>query len=190
MSSEIEDTASETKDTRSGIKDEIISWVKTIVLAVIFAVFINNFIIVNAYVPSGSMENNIMTGDRLIASRISYIFSDPKRFDILVFRYPDDESVLYVKRLIGMPGDIIEIKNGVVYINDEILEGDQKFHKELATDTLGPFLVPENHYFMLGDNRNSSHDSPDWNNKFLSRDNILGKAVFRYFPNFKIFNDA
>ncbi|MGN1318713.1 MAG: signal peptidase I [Lachnospirales bacterium] len=98
---------------------EILSWVKTIVLALILAYLITNFLIVNAIVPSASMETTVMTGDRLIANRLSYSFGKPERFDIVVFKYPDDESILYIKRIIGMPGETIEIKNGNVYIAGE-----------------------------------------------------------------------
>lgn len=83
-------------------KEELVSWIKTIVLAVAIALFINFVIIVNATVPTGSMENTIMAGDRVIASRLSYTFSDPERGDVVIFKYPDDEDVLYVKRIIGL----------------------------------------------------------------------------------------
>lgn len=98
---------------------EIISWIKTIVLALILAYIITHFLIVNAVVPSASMENTVMTGDRLVANRLSYMFSEPERFDIVVFKYPDDESILYIKRIIGMPGETIEIKDGNVYIDGD-----------------------------------------------------------------------
>ena len=175
---------------RAEIKEEIISWFKTIVFAVVFAVCINNFIIVNAFVPTGSMENNIMPGDRIVAFRMSYGFSDPQRFDIVVFKYPDDESVLYVKRVIGLPGDTVEIKNGVVYINNEQLIEDEKHVKEKPFGSFGPYTVPEGKYFVLGDNRNSSQDSRFWENTFLSKDKILGRAMFKYFPSFKLLSNT
>ena len=91
-------------------KEELISWIKTIVLAVLIALFINFVLIVNATVPTGSMENTIMTKDRVVALRMSYLFSDPERGDVVIFKYPDDETMLYVKRVIGLPGDTVEIK--------------------------------------------------------------------------------
>ena len=84
---------------------ELFQWVAAIVAAVLIALAIDNFVIVNAQIPSGSMENTIMTGDRVIGNRFAYSFSDPQRFDIIIFRYPDDESQLFIKRIIGLPGD-------------------------------------------------------------------------------------
>lgn len=111
--------SSENKENKKSVGSEVFSWVKTIVLAVILAYLITHFIIVNAVVPSASMETTVMTGDRLVANRLSYITSDPERYDIVVFKYPDDESVLYIKRIIGMPGETISIKDGNVYVVDE-----------------------------------------------------------------------
>lgn len=170
---------------KSEVNKEVISWVKTIVFAVIFAMLINNFIIVNASVPTSSMESTIMPGDRIVAFRMSYVFSDPKRFDVVVFKFPDDEKKLFVKRIIGLPGETVEVKDGKVYINDELLEDDEKYIKEEAFFNSGPYLVPEDKYFMMGDNRNMSEDSRFWKNTFLSREKILGKVIFKYFPGFK-----
>ncbi len=169
------------------VKSEIISWIKTVVFAVVFALFINNFVMVNASVPTGSMENTIMPGDRIMAFRLAYTFESPKRFDIVVFKFPDDESTLYVKRIIGLPGETVVIKGGKVYINgsDEALPDE--FIKDIPFhDDCGPYEVPEGHYFMLGDNRNNSADSRMWRNTYLSEDKILGEAVFKYYPRFKI----
>ena len=162
-------------------KEELISWIKTIVLAVLIAIFINFVLIVNATVPTGSMENTIMTKDRVVALRMSYLFSDPERGDVVIFKYPDDETMLYVKRVIGLPGDTVEIKDGGVYINgsEEPLEED--YIRETTEGDYGPYEVPEGCYFMMGDNRNNSLDSRFWNNKFVEEDKILGKVVFKYY---------
>lgn len=160
-------------------KEELVSWVKTIVLAVAIALFINFVIIVNATVPTGSMENTIMAGDRVIASRLSYMFSDPERGDVVIFKYPDDEKVLYVKRIIGLPGDVVEVKNGEVYVNGEELEED--YIKETTEGFFGPYEVPDDCYFMMGDNRNNSLDSRYWDNKFVEEDKILGKVLLKYY---------
>ena len=162
-------------------KEELISWIKTIVLAVLIALFINFVLIVNATVPTGSMENTIMTKDRVVALRMSYLFSDPERGDVVIFKYPDDETMLYVKRVIGLPGDTVEIKDGSVYINgsEEPLEED--YIRETTEGDYGPYEVPEGCYFMMGDNRNNSLDSRFWNNKFVEEDKILGKVVFKYY---------
>ncbi len=169
----------------SPVVNEVISWTKTILFAIIFALCINNFIMVNASVPTGSMENTIMPDDRIMAFRLAYTFSDPERLDIIVFRYPDDENTLFVKRIIGMPGDKVDIKDGKVYINDSPEPLDDSFVKEQPRGSFGPYLVPQNHYFMMGDNRNSSKDSREWKNTFLRRDKILGKVIFKYFPSFE-----
>ena len=107
------------KINKTEIAKEIVSWVKTIILALLLAAGINTFIIVNAEVPSGSMENTIMTNDRIVAFRLSYLFGKPDRGDVVVFHFPDDPTgkTLYVKRIIGLPGEKIEIKKGRVYIN-------------------------------------------------------------------------
>ena len=160
-------------------KEELVSWIKTIVLAVAIALFINFVIIVNATVPTGSMENTIMAGDRVIASRLSYTFSDPERGDVVIFKYPDDEDVLYVKRIIGLPGDVVEVKNGEVYVNGETLEED--YIKEITEGFYGPYEVPDGCYFMMGDNRNNSLDSRFWDNKFVEEATILGKVLLKYY---------
>ena len=162
---------------------KILDWAKPIVGAIVIALIINNCIIVNAYVPSGSMEDTIMTGDRIIANRLYYKVENPDRGDVVVFKYPDDESKLYVKRIIGLPGDTVLVKDGGVYINDKKL--DEPYLDVLTEGDLGPFYVPEEKYFMMGDNRNSSFDSRYWDNKFVDKDKILGKVFMEYFPKFK-----
>ena len=173
--------------TMSRIKTEVISWTKEIAFILIFVFILNQVVIVNAYIPSGSMENTMMIGDRVIAFRLSYEFSDPKRSDIIVFSPPDGEPDLYIKRIIGVPGDIVEIKDGIVYINNEILEDDSSYVKGEPFGNFGPYNVPEESYFVMGDNRNGSIDSRSWQNTFVPKDKIVGKAIFRYFPNFNTF---
>ena len=165
---------------------EIISWAKMIVFALVFALVITNFVIVNATVPSGSMKDTINVNDRIVAFRLAYLFSEPERFDIIVFRFPDKETELYVKRVIGLPGDKVEIKKGKVYINDEETPLRDDFAKWKRQDDYGPYYVPEGYYFMLGDNRDDSADSRAWVNKFVAKEKILGKVVFKYYPGFKI----
>ncbi len=167
---------------KQNVLREVISWVETFVFAFLIAVFLTNFIIVNAKVPSASMETTIMTGDKLIANRLSYMFKDPERFDIVVFKFPDNESVLYIKRIIGMPGDKVEIKDNQIYINDSKTPLNDSFlHEKMVTEN-AVYYVPEDSYFMMGDNRNNSADSRFWVNKFVKREKILGKAIFRYYP--------
>ncbi len=197
-------------EQENGILAEIISWIKTIVVAVIAAYLITHFIIVNAKIPSASMETTIMTGDRLIANRISYYMDVPQRFDIAVFEFPDDPNVLYIKRVIGLPGDKVDIRDNEIYINDSaepledsFVNGSMETRDEIYTipkagDRIEDFsqyiedisiydkdndgLFDENCYFMLGDNRNNSADSRYWRNQFVPESYIQGKAIFRYFP--------
>lgn len=163
-------------------KIEVISWIKTIAGAIILAYFITTFIIVNATVPTGSMKNTIMPGDRLIALRLSYLLTEPQRYDIVVFKYPDDESFLYIKRIIGLPGDTVEIIDGRVYLNNDSEPIADEYVREKMLGSFGPYTVPENSYFMLGDNRNDSKDSRFWENNFVAKEKILGKAIFKYYP--------
>lgn len=163
------------------IKKEVISWVKTLVLVVVIALIINKGLIVNATIPSASMESTIMTGDRLVANRLAYLFSEPERGDIIVFYCPDKPEELYVKRVIGLPGDEVIIDNDQVSINGEIL--DEPYIKEEMYRNSGPFVVPDNHYFVMGDNRNNSEDSRAWDNTYLSEEDIVGQVVLRYYPN-------
>ena len=176
----------EENEKHISVKREILSWILILALAFGFSMFVNKVLIVNAKIPSESMETTIMTGDRLVALRTAYWFSEPKRGDIVVFPYPDDEKELYIKRIIGEPGDTVEGKDGIVYVNNEAL--DEPYVKEPIDEDFGPFTVPEDSYFMMGDNRNNSWDSRYWQNTFVKKEKILGKAFVRYWPNFKKFN--
>ena len=131
------------------------------------------------------MENTIMAGDRILALRTSYWFDEPEAGDIAVFRYPDDETgkTLYVKRIIGTPGDTVEMSNGTVYVNGKALQED--YIAEVTQGSYGPYVVPDGCYFMMGDNRNHSQDSRFWRNQYVEKDEILGKVVLRYYKGFK-----
>lgn len=176
----------------TSILHELVDYLKIIVIATIAALFINNFIIVNAIVPTGSMNNTIMQGDRLVGFRLSYMFSKPERGDIIIFKYPDNVKEKFVKRVIGLPGDIVEIKDeadGVnVYINGEILN-EPYIREAMIIENDYIFVVPANSYFVMGDNRNDSKDSRYWNNTFVPDDYILAKAVFKYYPHMEIMSD-
>lgn len=170
------------ENKKSSFIKELLLWIAAIAAGILTAVFISNFIIVNAKIPSGSMENTIMPGDRILGNRLAYLNSDPERFDIIIFRYPDDESQLFIKRVIGLPGETVEIRDGSIYINgsDEPLQ-DVNI-KEPMEGSFGPYTVPEDCYFVMGDNRNNSKDSRYWENTFVTKDEILGKAFFKYWP--------
>lgn len=169
-------------EEKASVGKELFQWVLVILGAVILAFLIDTFVIVNAQIPSGSMENTIMTGDRVFGNRLAYKFSDPKRFDIIIFKYPDDESQLFIKRIIGLPGETVEIHDGNIYINGSDSPLEDVDIKEPMEGSFGPYTVPEGCYFVMGDNRNNSRDSRYWENTFVSEDEILGKAVLRYWP--------
>lgn len=166
---------------------EAISFMTPIVIALIVAILLKAFIFANAVVPTGSMINTIQEGDRIIASRLAYINEDPKRYDVIIFHYPDDESQLFVKRIIGMPGETINIKNGIVYITDangNTAEARSDFITNcVPTGDFGPYTVPLGSYFVMGDNRNDSWDARYWKKKNVEKKKIIGKVKFRYFPN-------
>ena len=165
-------------------KRELLSWVMTFVVAIGAALILKNFIIINATVPTGSMENTIMTGDNLFGFRLSYLNSEPERGDIIIFKYPDDETQKYVKRIIGLPGEKITITQGKVYINDSKEPLQEDYLKEEWIRATGPyeFQIPENSYLVMGDNRNNSNDSRYWEHPFVAKDKIIGKALFVYYP--------
>lgn len=153
---------------------------------VLSVIILEKFVFVNATIPSQSMENTIMVGDRVFGNRLAYVNSEPERYDIIIFRYPDDESQLFIKRVIGLPGDTIDIRDGEVYINGSETPLTDSFCPEQGVTDAGymdvPFTVPEGCYFVLGDNRLNSRDSRYWNNHYVTKDEIVAKAVFRYWP--------
>ena len=171
---------------------ETLDFLLPIIIALIVAMLLKTFVFANAVVPTGSMLNTIQQGDRIIASRLEYNFSDPERYDIIIFKAPDEvargnEKEYYVKRIIGLPGETITIVNGVVYaadINGNTIQLEDKFITACnPTGNFGPYQVPENSYFVLGDNRESSLDSRYWvTTNYVDRDLIIGKVKFRYYP--------
>ena len=163
---------------------ELVSWIMYFAVAIIIALFLKTFVIINATVPTGSMENTIMTNDCIMGFRLAYTISEPKRGDIIIFKYPDDETQKYVKRIIGLPGDNIYIENGEIYINGSVTPYQESYLKEEWVIANGPyeFQVPEDSYLVLGDNRNNSLDARYWTNKYVTKDKIIGKALFVYFP--------
>lgn len=151
-------------------------------LAVFLIVFgLTRFVFFNTYVPSGSMKPAIETGDSVIGYRLAYKNRTPERGDIIIFHNPDNETWKYVKRVIGLPGETVSIRDGITYINGKALK--EPYLKEPpAKEDFGPYFVPKNSYFCLGDNRNRSTDSRYWNNTFVPLDKIIAKAVFTCWP--------
>lgn len=173
-------------DREPSEKSELFQWILTFAIAVIIALCVNRFVLVNAEIPSGSMENTIMTGDRVFGNRLAYTFSEPKRFDIIIFRYPDDENQLFIKRIIGLPGETVEIHDGQIFIDGSDTPLKDVATKEFMQGSFGPYTVPDNCYFVMGDNRNNSKDSRYWEHTFVTDDEIVGKAFLRYWPLNKI----
>lgn len=162
---------------------ELLSYLIIIAISIAIAILLCNFVIINSRIPSGSMENGIQVNDRIIGYRLAYLSSGPERGDVIIFKYPDDESQTFIKRVIGLPGDIVEIKDGHVYIGGEML--DEPYIKEpMKTYENLRYVVPADCYFVMGDNRNFSKDSRYWENTFVSREQVLAKAIFRYWPPF------
>ena len=163
-------------------KKEIISWIQIIVAAVVIALFLNNVIIANSRVPTGSMENTIMSHSRVTGSRLAYINSEPERGDVVIFKFPDNREVYYVKRVIGLPGETVNVVDGKVYINDSQTPLDEPYLPEPMEGSYGPYTVPEGCYFMMGDNRNNSLDARFWKNQFVPKKDIMAKVLFCYYP--------
>lgn len=161
---------------------EVLSLLGTMAVAAAVVFLLKEFVIINAYIPSGSMENTISPGDRVIGNRLAYLAGEPERGDIVIFRYPDDEEQLFVKRVIGLPGETVTIEDAKVYIEGELLE--ESYLKEEWVVGNGPytFEIPEGSYLVLGDNRNNSKDARYWENTYVMEEQILGEAVFRYWP--------
>lgn len=164
---------------------EILDWSKVLLTALIIAFVVSHTLVANAQVPTGSMETTIMAGSRVLINRLSYVAGEPERGDIIAFYFPDDKSEKYLKRIIGLPGDKIEGTRGGIYVNDVLLE--ESYIKEEINEDFGPYYVPEQSYFVMGDNRNNSEDSRFWKDKFVEKDEIIGKAEIEYFPELKKF---
>lgn len=165
-------------------KKEIKSFAFTFLITMAVVFVLKNFVIINANVPTGSMENTIMPGDNILGSRLAYLTEEPKRGDVIFFPFPDNETQKYVKRIIGLPGETVTIIEGKIYINDSTEPLDEPYLKEEWVNGTGPYVfeIPEDSYLCLGDNRNKSADAREWNNPYVARDKIIGKAIFTYFP--------
>lgn len=180
------------------LKKELFSWIKMILCAALIAFIITEFIIINATVPTGSMETTILPGDRIMGSRLTYLFHEPERGDIIVFKYQFKKDTDYVKRIIGLPGETVQITNGEIYIyeGDTLIEGpleEPYLSEEWTWKNDGyTFTVPNDSYFVLGDHRNNSLDTRSWYDEYyksnlceesdlyIKKDQILGKIYFRY----------
>ena len=152
---------------------------ESIVIAVFLAALIRMFVLQPFYIPSESMVPSLQVGDRIIVSKLSYHFSEPKRGDVMVFKFPLDPSRDFVKRTIGIGGESLAIRDSNLYINGVQVQEDY-LPKGPSFDDFGPEEVPAGSYFMMGDNRNNSDDSRVWGP--MPEENIVGKAVLIYWP--------
>jgi signal peptidase I len=153
-------------------------YLKSIVIALLISFFIITFVVQAFYIPSGSMLPTLKPGDRIFANKFIYRFREPRRQEIIVFKWPVDPKRRFIKRLIGLPGDRVKIVEGQVYVNDKPLEED--YTLERSYTDFPEVKVPKGHYFMLGDNRNNSEDSRFWG--FVPQANIVGKAFVIFWP--------
>jgi signal peptidase I len=164
---------------------------KTILLSAVFAFGFRTYVAESCYIPSGSMLPTLQINDRLMVDKISYRFADPARGDMVVFQPPAKLNLKenFIKRVIGLPGDLVEVKNGKVYVNGRVLA--EKYVAQAPTYTwtktessdpqfIPDRVIPEGQYLVLGDNRNNSLDSHYWG--FIPKDKIVGKAIVRYWP--------
>lgn len=166
---------------------EIVCYGKIILFSLLAAFFISRTLIANAQVPTGSMESTIMTGSRIIINRLAYLAAKPERGDIIAFQCPDEtdpKAVPYLKRIIALSGETIEGKDGKVYIDGCPLE--EPYLTGQTVQDFGPYTVPGDSCFVMGDNRNNSWDSRFWVNKFVNYDVIAGRAEFEYYPEPKL----
>ncbi|MCZ8516335.1 signal peptidase I [Paenibacillus filicis] len=163
------------------IKRWVKEWVPSLAIAVIISFSVNTYIAQGMTIPSGSMLPTIQLNDKVLVEKL--VHWTPFQFgDIVVFYppLPGQENVRFIKRLIGLPGDTIEVKNGVLIRNGQ--QVDEPYVKEKMNYTFGPVTVPEGKYLFLGDNRNDSLDSHLWPTPFVDKSQIIGKALFRYYP--------
>lgn len=173
------------KQKQKAVLAEVFSWARSILIAVIAALLIRSFVFVIVSVDGPSMRPTLVDNERLFVTRFDYILGNPKLQDIIICKYPNDyKNQNYVKRVIGTPGDTVEIKDGVVYVNGTALE--EPYVKYPKRENYGPVTVPEKKYFVMGDNRADSRDSRSVG--FIDEDKILGHARFVIYPFDKIQN--
>lgn len=172
------------KNEKPGVFKELLSWIIYIVIIFGLTFLIVTYVGQRTRVSGHSMETTLSDGDNLIVDKLTYNFKDPKRYDIIVFPYKYEENVFYIKRIIGLPGETVQVIDGYTYINGELLESDV-YGAEIMEDSgiaAEPKTLGEDEYFVLGDNRNHSSDSRDPSVGILTRDDLLGKAWIRIYP--------
>lgn len=173
---------------RDWLRDKWENWIKPLIVAGILAIGIRTFLLGPYKIPTGSMRLVLMEGDRIFVDKISYRFKEPERGDIIVFRYPLDRKKDFVKRLVGLPGESLEIRDGQVYVNGEKLDQPAVFTRQFYYNREDwqygkkgeEVQVPAGNFFVLGDNSAQSSDSRNWG--FVPRRDVIGKAVLIWWP--------
>lgn len=155
-------------------------WLLIPASALLAAILLNTLCIICAIVPSSSMEPAIEEDALLVANRLAYINKAPVRGDVILFRHEELGTSLIVKRIVGLPGETVEIRSGQVYIDETPLE--ETYVTDASSDSFAPITIPAKHYFVLGDNRRHSHDARSWEDPFVSAEEIRAKAVFTLLP--------
>ena len=162
---------------------EIFNMILYLLLIVVATLLIVRYVGQRTMVSGSSMEPTLSDGDNLIVDKLTYHFTDPKRYDVIVFPYQHAENTYYIKRIIGLPGETVQIEDGTIYINGEVLE--EAYGREVMQDpgiAAEPIALGEDEYFVLGDNRNQSSDSRDPSVGLIHRDEIIGRAWIRIWP--------
>lgn len=174
----------DTNVKRKKIIKEVIIWVVEIIAVILLAYFLVEYAVEKTTVVGESMETTLQEGDKIVINKLAYRFSKPKRFDVIVFKQSGKEHSYYnIKRIIGLPGETVQIKDGVVYINDEPIK--EKSAVDVIKNpglSVEPILLEDKEYFVLGDNRNLSEDSRFANIGNVVFDDIIGKAWIRLKP--------
>ena len=171
-----------------GIFRELLGWLVYILIIIGLTYLIITYVGQRTGVSGQSMETTLSDGDNLIVDKLTYHFKDPEGFDIIVFPYKNEENTYYIKRIIGMPGETIQIMGGYVYINGQQLTSDIYGAEVMQSAGIAaePITLGPDEYFVLGDNRNHSTDSREPNVGVLHREDLLGRAWVRIYPFDKI----
>ena len=159
----------------------LFDWAETIVVALVLALIIRAFFLQVFWIPSGSMEPTLDIGDRIVVNKVVYNFRHPRRFEIIVFRAVPamgEEKKDLIKRVVGLPGETLEVKDGAININGQVVAENHTMNQDYAN--YGPVTIPDDSYFVMGDNRPASADSRYWG--FLPKKKIIGKAFLRLWP--------
>ena len=162
---------------------ELVGMILYIGIVLVITFLIITFVGQRTHVSGDSMKNTLNHGDQLIVDKITYRFRDPVRFDIIVFPYKYEENTYYIKRIIGLPGETVQIADGEIYINGEVLK--ESYGREVIQDpgmAAEPIELGEDEYFVLGDNRNASSDSREPSVGVICGEDIVGRAWIRIWP--------